>query len=51
MVQTFENDVPGQPALAHVIPLAAGSYHLLVTVKNQATGASARSSELDFTVD
>lgn len=50
LVQSFESSVPGQPALAHVVPLAAGTYHLTVVVKNQATGAT-RQSDLDFTVD
>jgi len=53
IVQTFEEPVqgsPGQQSVAKAIPLAAGSYHLTVVVKNLATGA-AHTSELDFTVD
>jgi len=50
IVQSFEADVPGRPALARIIPLAAGTYRLTVVVKNQVTGL-AHNSELDFTVD
>jgi hypothetical protein len=50
IVQTFAGDIRGAPTLARVIPLAAGSYHLTVAVKNLTTGAT-HSSELDFTVD
>jgi hypothetical protein len=50
VMQSFETDSTGQPALAKAIPLRAGSYHLVVVVKNMASGASHRSA-LDFTVD
>jgi hypothetical protein len=49
-IQSFETDSTGQPALAKAMPLGAGSYHLVVVVKNMASGASHRSA-LDFTVD
>jgi ACT domain-containing protein len=50
VVQSFEEDVTGQPAVAKAVPLRAGSYHMVVVVKNTATGAQS-SSALDFTVD
>jgi hypothetical protein len=50
VVQSFEADVSGQPAVAKTIPLRAGRYHLVVVVKNTASGAT-HTSALDFTVD
>ena len=50
IVQTFMDDTIGRPALAHAVPLRAGSYHLVVVMKNLDSG-STYSSELDFTVD
>lgn len=50
VVQSFEADASGQPALARTMPLPAGRYHLVVAVRNMASGA-AHTSALDFTVD
>jgi hypothetical protein len=50
IVQSFESDTTGQPALAKTVPLRAGTYHLVVVMKNMGTGAT-HHSELDFTVD
>jgi hypothetical protein len=54
MVPLFLNSAlagpTGQPALAEAVPLRAGSYHLIVVMKNIMSGETYR-SELDFTVD
>jgi len=50
VVATFEEAVTGQPAVAKALPMRAGTYHMVVAVKNMATGA-ARTSALDFTVE
>jgi len=50
LVQSFETESSGQPALAKAMPLRAGRYHLVVVVKNTASGA-AHTSALDFTVE
>lgn len=50
VVQSFETESSGQPAVAKTIPLRAGRYHLVVAVKNTASGAT-HTSALDFTVD
>jgi GWxTD domain-containing protein len=50
IVQTFESDVNGQDAVARILPLRSGSYHLAAVVKNMASGAVTQ-SKLDFTVE
>ena len=49
-VQAFETDAASQPALAKAVPLRAGSYHLVVVVRNLASGVSQRSA-LDFNME
>ncbi len=50
IIQTFESDIAGEPALAKTVPLPAGAYHLVVVMKNLGSGATHQSA-LDFTVD
>jgi hypothetical protein len=50
VVQSFEADVSGQPAVAKVMLMRAGTYRLKVIVKNEGTGVI-RTAALDFTVD
>jgi GWxTD domain-containing protein len=50
VVQSFEAAVSRQPAVAKFLPLAAGTYRLVVVSKNMTTGL-VRNSELEFTVD
>jgi GWxTD domain-containing protein len=50
LVQSFETESSGQPAVAKAMPLPAGRYHLVVVVKETASGA-AHNSALDFTVE
>jgi GWxTD domain-containing protein len=50
IIQSFEEDVSGEPSLSRAIPLPAGRYQLQVFLKDMATGA-AQHATLDFTVD
>lgn len=50
VVQSFEQDVSGEPALAKAVLMSPGAYQIKVVAKNKATGAERR-KELDFTVD
>ena len=49
VVASFDDSVSGQPALARVLPLRAGTYHLVVIVRN--TNGRESKSSTDFTIN
>jgi hypothetical protein len=50
IIQSFEEDVSGEPSLSKAIPLREGRYQLQVFLKDMVTGA-AQHATLDFTAD